>query len=169
MIYAGTGTSGSALNELKNPTGLYMDLNHNLYITDQGNCRIMTYAYNANSGTMVAGTGICGANLTQLSSVSRYLYVDSARNIYVNDLNNYRVMRWASGNSIGTIVAGDGTSGSALSQINYPYGLWVDSNSNIFVAESSNHRVTKWVSGSSAGIIVAGTGTSSMYILKVNN
>lgn len=168
MTYAGISINGSALNQLNTPTGLFIDSDDTLYITDSANCRIMAYSYNANIGTMVAGTGSCGSGLNQFASGARYLFVDSNKNIYVSDQSNQRVMRWASGGSTGVMVAGTGAGGSSLSQVNYPYGIWVDSNSNIFLAEYNNNRVTKWASGSSAGIIVAGNGTAGMYVCTLS-
>jgi hypothetical protein len=54
------------------------------------------------------------------------------------------------------MVAGNGTLGSALSELYDAYGVWVDSNLNVFVTDFSNHRVTKWASGSTTGVVVAG-------------
>ncbi|UJR12107.1 hypothetical protein I4U23_016285 [Adineta vaga] len=162
--YWGTGSSNIGLNQLSSPTGLFIDTtNNNLYIADSGNYRVIRHSLsvttNAPSGTVVAGI----INVTGDSSFSdrfstsiRYLYVDSSQNLYVADTYNNRVMRWANGASSGAIVAGNGTFGSSLNQIYYPYGIWVDSSSNVFVAEYQLHRVTKWAPGATAGIIVAG-------------
>jgi hypothetical protein len=65
-------------------------------------------------------------------------------------------MRWASGGSTGVIVAGNGTGGSSLNEVAFPYGVWVDSNLNVFTTEYSNYRVTKWAPNASVGVLVAG-------------
>ncbi|CAF1487521.1 unnamed protein product, partial [Adineta steineri] len=158
-----TGSSGSGLNQISSPTGLYIDSNNNLYIGDTGSFRViqqsLSITTNAPSGTIVAGTSGTSGNSSFLNLFStgvRYLFVDSSQNLYVADTYNNRVMRWASGASSGLMVAGDGTFGSTLNQVYSPYGIWVDSSSNIFVAEYQLHRVTKWAPGATAGIIVAG-------------
>lgn len=154
--YAGNGTAGSALNQLNTPMGIFLDSNDTLYITDNTNCRVVSYLKNANSGTIVAGSGVCGGALTRLSGNVRYVHVDANGSIYVADYSNSRVVRWTKGSNVSVIVAGNGTSGSTLNQVNYPYGLWVDSNSNVYVAELNNQRVTKWTPGATAGVVVAG-------------
>ena len=153
---AGTGSSGNATNRLSLPTGLFIDSNTNLYISDSGNFRVMKYTPGTTNGSLVAGDVNSGIALNQLSSGSRYIFVDSNQNIYIGDAYNNRVVRWASGATSGVMVAGNGTYGTGLNLLYYPYGVWVDSNSTIFVAEYQNHRVTKWTPGASVGILVAG-------------
>ncbi|CAF4350795.1 unnamed protein product, partial [Adineta steineri] len=91
----------------------------------------------------------------------RFIFVDSSQNLYVADTYNNRVMFWANGSSSGTIVAGNGSLGNSLNQINNPYGIWVDSGSNVYVADYTNHRVTKWASGATTSILVAGNTSSA--------
>lgn len=161
VIYAGTGSAGPALNQLSGPTGLFFNANDTLYIADSNNCRVLSYLPNAKNGTIVAGTGACGTALNRLSGGIRFIYVDASENIYVTDKNNDRVTQWASGGSTGVLVAGNGTSGSSLRQLNSPYGVVVDASGNVYVPDYSNHRVIKWAPGASAGVVVAGVTGSS--------
>ncbi|CAF0817290.1 unnamed protein product [Rotaria sordida] len=162
VTYAGNGTRGTALNQLAAPTGLFITSNDTLYISDSGNWRVVAYLPNAASGSIVAGTGVGGTSLTRLASSGiRYISVEANENIYISDTYNERVVRWASGGSTGVIVAGNGTGGSSLNQLDYPYGLWVDSSLNVFVSEYQNYRITKWVPGASVGVVVAGISGSS--------
>ena len=158
---AGTGSSGNGTNQVSSPTGIFIDASNNVYIGDSGNYRIMRYMSGVTSGTIVAGTGVSGTGLNQLSTGTRYIYVDSSQNLYIADTYNNRVMRYASNDSAGVIVAGNGSFGTSLNQVYYPYGVWVDSNSNIFVAEYQNQRVTFWAAGGTAGVVVAGVTGSS--------
>lgn len=167
VIYAGTGTGGSALNQLSAPAGLFLDASDTLYISDSGNFRVVSYLRNASSGVIVAGSGLMGDALNRFAIGMRYLYVDTNGSIYVADANNHRVMRWTNGSSTGVIVAGNGTNGTSFNQLGYPYGIWVDSNFNVYAAEFNNHRVTKWAPGASTGTEVAGvTGTSGKSIVR---
>lgn len=138
-----------------------MDSSNNLYIADSGNYRIMKYTPGATNGSIVAGTGVTGTGLDQLSIGTRYIYVDSSLNLYIADTYNNRVVRWASNDSAGVIVAGNGTYGTSLNQLSYPYGVWVDSYSTVFTAEYQSHRVTRWTAGATAGVVVAGVTGSS--------
>ena len=94
--------------------------------------------------------------MNRLSSGIRFLQVDATENIYVTDKNNARVTQWPSGGSTGVLVAGNGTAGNSLSQLDSPYGVGLDSNANVYVPDYNNHRVTKWAPGASAGVVVAG-------------
>ncbi len=161
VTYAGTGTAGNALNQLRFPCGIFINSNDTLYIDDITNYRVIAYLSNATSGTVVAGTGVTGAALNQLGSNVRYNYVDTNGNIYIVDVTNNRVVRWASGGPTGVVVAGNNGVGPGLNQLSSPYGVWVDSSSNVFVADYGNQRVIKWASGSLTGVVVAGiTGSS---------
>jgi len=161
-IDAGTSSSGSSLNQLSSPTGIFLDSSDNLYVTDGGNYRVLKYTPGNSTGTVIAGTtNTSGTALNLLSTGGRYLYVDSSQNVYIGDAYNNRITLWSSSANTGVIVAGIGTFGSALNETYYPYGVWVDSSSNIYVTEYQNQRVSKWVSGGSAGIVVAGITSSS--------
>jgi hypothetical protein len=156
VTYAGTGTAGAALNQLNFPFGIFINSNDTLYINDGSNTRVISYLTNAATGTVVAGANGNGAALNQLGSNMRFNYVDTNGSIYIVDVTNIRVVRWASGSSTGVVVAGNTGAGAGLNQLNSPYGIWVDSSSNVFVSEYANHRVTKWAPGSSSGVVVAG-------------
>ncbi|UJR17804.1 hypothetical protein I4U23_004703 [Adineta vaga] len=178
-IYAGTGELGSELNQLHLPYGIAFDSNNNLFITDDGNNRVVKYSPGAsgvyslkssfssirefmasgqNNGTLVAAgqTNVSGSNLNQFFKGLGYLYVDSNQTLYIADYDNHRVIHWERNASNGTIVAGNGTVGSTLEQVNSPYGIWVDSNSNVFVSEENNNHVTLWSPGAPGGVLVAG-------------
>jgi sugar lactone lactonase YvrE len=160
IMYLGNGGSGNGLNQLNGPTGIFIDSNDILYVTDANNYRILSYPRNATTAT-VAVLGTSGTGLSQFSANMRFIYVDASGNIYIADKSNERVMRWASGGSTGVMVAGNATAGPALNELSDPYGVWIDSNLNLFVTENSNHRVTKWASGASVGVLVAGITSSS--------
>lgn len=158
---AGTSSSGSSLTQLSSPTGIFVDSNGYLYVADGGNYRVMKYAPNNTTGTVVAGvTNSSGTALNQFSTAIRYIYVDQSSNLYVADTYNNRIMRWADGASSGVMVAGNGTYGTSLNQLANPYGIWVEGNSTLYITEYQVHRSTKWVTGASSGVLIAGTGVS---------
>ena len=84
------------------------------------------------------------------------LFVDPAGNIYIVDVDNSRVQKWASGATSGVTVAGGNGAGPRLDQLDHPTGLAVDTNGDLYVVDTRNNRVQKWTPGASRGITVAG-------------
>ena len=83
--------------------------------------------------------------------------VDSTGNVYVVDSGNARVMKWAPGAVVGTIVAGGNGLGSGTNQLNSPDGLFLETaTSTVWIADTSNHRIVKW-SSPSVGVVVCGS------------
>lgn len=152
---------GNSINQLTAPAGIFINANDTLFVSDGYNCRVLSYPPNSTNVTIVAGVGKCGVTLNRLAAHMRYLYVDANENIYVADTGNHRILRWPSGASAGVIVAGNGTTGASLEQLDSPHGVWVDSSANVYVTDYDNHRVMRWASGASAGVLVAGVTNSS--------
>jgi|GEM_PF-3243958 len=105
--------------------------------------------------TTVAGGNGAGSADNQLNFASG-LHVDIVGNIYVTDLLNHRVQKWAPGAAQGTTVAGGNGAGAAANQLSSPHGIFVDTSGNLYIADSENHRIQKWAPGSLEGTTVAG-------------
>jgi gliding motility-associated-like protein len=103
--------------------------------------------------TIAGGNGE-GAAANQLSRVFG-VAVDGAGNVYVADMNNNRVQKWAPGATSGVTVAGGNGPGTAANQLNVPQGLFLDAGGNLYIVDNSD-RVLKWALGASSGITVAG-------------
>jgi sugar lactone lactonase YvrE len=103
----------------------------------------------------VAGGNGAGAASDQFNFASG-LYVDTSGNVYVADLLNHRVQKWAPGATTGITVAGGNGAGAASNQLNTPHGIFVDTSGNLYIADSKNHRIQKWESGATQGSTVAG-------------
>jgi len=151
------GHSGSALDYLSAPFGIYLDTDGNIYIADSDNNRIQKWAPNATEGVTVAGAsnGDSGADENHLDNPSD-VFVDADGNIYITDTDNERVQKWSADGSTITTVAGGNGSGSGLNQFNNPKGVFVDLADNVYVSDQSNHRVLMWASGATEGVLVAG-------------
>ncbi len=152
----GSGSSGAGY--LSNPTDVFVDAAGNVYVADQNNSRVQRFAVGSTSGSAgvtVAGGNGYGSNANQLSYPSS-VYVDATGNVYVSDLYNNRVQKWAPGATSGTTVAGGNGGGSSANQLYYPMGIFVDALGNIYVADRYNYRVQKWAAGATSGTTVAG-------------
>ena len=120
----------------------------------------------ASNGITVAGGNPTSTLPNALNGPSS-VFVDKNGVLYVGDLNNSRIQRFAVGNLNATTVAGGNGIGTALNQFNSPSGVMVDDSNNVYVGDFGNHRVTKWLPNSSTGILLAGgngsTNTSNAF------
>jgi sugar lactone lactonase YvrE len=102
----------------------------------------------------------------------RGIAIDSSSNtLYIADYYNHRVMKYLSGATSGTVVAGGNGQGSATNQLNYPIGLYFDSSSNsLLIANSVGHNIVRWVVGANSWTLVAGSisGTSGSTSTLLN-
>ena len=105
--------------------------------------------------TTVAGGNGAGTANNQFNFASG-LHVDISGNIYVADLLNHRVQKWAPGAIEGTTVAGGNGAGAGANQLSSPQGIFVDTSGNVYIADSKNHRIQKWAPGALEGTTVAG-------------
>jgi hypothetical protein len=169
VTVAGGNGNGTGDHQFSTAAGLFVD-NDTVYVADGGKQAVMKWAPGAVTGVKVAGTGTGGAGLDQLNN-PQCIWMDAARNLYVAELSNHRVTKFPAGSvggTTGTIVAGTGTAGSALTQLNSPYGLAFDANGNMYVSEGGTHRVTKWAPGASSGTLVGGTGALTNNLAGFN-
>jgi sugar lactone lactonase YvrE len=72
---------------------------------------------------------------------------------------------------VGVTVAGygNGTAGTALNALHYPWGLALDVNDSLYISDYGNARVMKLQAGSLYGSIVAGTGVMGSNATQLNS
>ncbi|CAF0910228.1 unnamed protein product [Rotaria sordida] len=121
---------------------------------------VVKWAPNATSGTLVAGVpGVQGSTSNKLGRL-RFIHLDENQGaIYVSDSSNNRIQKFIiGGNGTGVTVAGNGTVGTGLNQLNGPSGIWVTRDGKtIYVADNGNNRVMKWTIGVTQGSVVGGS------------
>jgi hypothetical protein len=161
----GCGDGASALlANLNSPSGLFADGANNLFIADTTDNRVRkVQALNTGSGsgyiTTVAGSGTAcsggaaacgdGAAATAASLNSpRALYVDSAGNIYIADMNDNRIRKVTAGSGYISTVSGNGTAGfladsvaATAAELNLPQGIGLDGAGNLYIADTANNRI----------------------------
>jgi len=157
--FAGTGNTGfsgdggSATNaRMRNPRGLAVDDDGNVYITDSGDNRVRKVGTNGII-TTVAGNGTRGFSgdggpATQASL--RYpaaAVVDCDGNLFIADTSNHRVRKVDADGNIST-VAGNGTRGhggdggpATDASLWGPNAVSLDSDGNLYI--TSGHKVRK--------------------------
>ena len=141
IVVAGSNWQGNRLDELNEPTSIFVDRDHSVYVSDTGNDRVMKWMKDATEGIVVAGGRGSGNDLTQLSG-PRGVVVDQMGTVYVADWGNDRIMRWPKGATQGSIIAGANGSGAQANQLHCPMGLSFDRNGNIYVI--GNNRVQRF-------------------------
>jgi sugar lactone lactonase YvrE len=171
---AGSSGDGGLATEAKldKPNGVWADASGNIYIADTDNHRIRKVTAATGIISTVAGTGLAGssgdggsATLAKFNK-PRSVFVDSALNIFIADMENDRIRKVTAATGIISTVAGtsngySGDGGAATAaKLNKPYGVWVDITGNIYIADTNNHRIRKVTAADGKINTVAGTGTA---------
>ncbi|CAM4908089.1 unnamed protein product [Rotaria socialis] len=153
-----SGVAGASSSALTMPVAIVLDSANNMYFTDRGNHRVMYWTNGASSGTTIAGTtGVSGSANNQFYMPSDLTRIASTNTLYIADTFNNRIMRYLSGASSGTVVAGGNGAGNANTQLNLPFSFAFDSSSNSFIIANYNaHSVVRWVLGASSWTLIAG-------------
>jgi sugar lactone lactonase YvrE len=139
------------------PCAIALDAQGNVYVAD-GWPRVVKFDPSAppgNLGVTAAGGYGRGSLPDQLDNPGG-LAVDGHGNIYISDLVNNRVQKWAPGATTGQTVAGGNGGGPGANQLNYPTALAVDSAGNVYVTDYANNRVQIWEPTVNVGVPVAG-------------
>ena len=170
-----SGDNGPAASaQFFQPEGVAIDSAGRMYIADtQNNCVRMI----ANGViTTVAGTGFRGFSGDNGPATSAQLAtpvavaVDPAGNLYIADINSYRI-RKVSGGVITTVAGTVGTT---------PCGVAADSAGNVYVSDCVQHRLLKVSNGNATTLAAYGSGlavdsagnlymTNSAAILGLSN
>jgi len=143
IIVAGGNGRGNKLNQLNNPTHIFIDGEETVYISDCDNHRVMKWLKDANKGIIVAGGQGQGNSLNQLNSPVG-LVVNDVGDIYVADWGNGRIMCWPLGSKEGRVVVGGNGEGKGSNQLNHPSGLSFDVENNLYVADQGNNRIQRF-------------------------
>ncbi|MCF6169153.1 MAG: IPT/TIG domain-containing protein [Lutibacter sp.] len=135
--------------QFNRPTGLTIDSQDNIYITDINNHRIRKITPNGEVTTLAGNDtsgSVNGTGVTAQFNRPIGLTIDYQNNIYIADSENNRIRKIAPGGVVTTLAGntqgfldGDGST----AQFEYPTGLTIDSQGNIYVADRNNHKIRK--------------------------
>ncbi len=160
---AGNGTIGSggdggpATNAQFNLIqGVCVDHNGNIFVGDGGNGTVRKINISNGIITRIIGNGSYGFGgdggpATNAMLTSPYsLCFDRNGNLYVSDLNNYRIRKYDTSTHLITTIVGTGVSGffgdngpATAAKINHVTGICIDSANNLYIADWNNQRVRK--------------------------
>ncbi len=168
--YSGDGGQATAAR-LNHPRGIAAE-NGNLFIADDWNNRVREVNLTTGIITTVAGKGTGGFSGDGGQATVAEIWepwgvaVDNNGNLFIADVNNYRVREVKLSTGIITTVAGNGIQGysgdggqATAAELNcWPFGIAVDNSGHLYIADANNYRVRQV--NLSTGVIttVAGNG-----------
>ena len=122
-----------------------------MYICDYDNNRIQRWTLGASAGTTIAGSPVTTNGITLTHP--NYLTLDKYGALYVSGNDLDAVVRFLPGSYNATRVAGVGSPGTMLSELDNPTDVVVDENQTMYVVEDGNKRVTRWPYNSKNGTV----------------
>ncbi len=178
--YAGTGTQGytgdggaATSARVRNPEGLGVAANGNLYFADTGNNVIRKVDFITGVITTVAGTGTAGSSgdggaaTLALLDGPQDVFVASNGDLYIADTGSRKIRKVTAATGVITTVVGDGTSGNTgdggpatAAKLNSPRAVVVAANGDIYLSDRPNDRVRKVTAATGIITAYAGTGTA---------
>jgi sugar lactone lactonase YvrE len=140
IVAAGTGSEGSAFNELNVPWGIFVDVNFDLYVADCFNDRVQLFQSGESNGITVAGS--TSPNPTIDLSCPIGIVLDAEKYLFIVDSLNNRIV----GSSLNGFrcLVGCYESDSQSNRLNEPISFSFDRSGNIFVADQLNSRIQKF-------------------------
>jgi hypothetical protein len=157
------------------PKGLGLDSSGNLYVADTGNNRVLFYSSGSTTATRVYGQGgNFNQNLANNGGISANslnspmcVKVDSNGNVYVCDVNNKRVLVYASGSTTATRVYGTGGSFTvvgtgASNSVTNPVDIAFDSTGNVYISDTNRVLVFTGTATTATSVIGQTSFTSSL-------
>ena len=139
-IVAGTGCPGNSSNMLRDPRGIFVHTNLDLYVADSSNSRIQLFHSGQLNGTTIAGTDVTGSmSLNYPTGVA----LDGEGYLFIVDCYSGRII--GSDSSGFRCLVGCSGIGNASNQLLAPFLLSFDIDGNMFVVDGGNHRIQKFL------------------------
>ncbi len=172
--YAGDTVVGGAANAQFNLTvGIAVDHEGNVYVSDSNNCIIREIDTKTKTVTTIAGVPhqctYGGDNGPGTSAYLRYphgLALDSSGNLYIADVDNFRIRKLILSTDVISTIAGTATPGyngdnmlATSAELNYPTGVAIDRAGDVFIADQSNYRIREVAASTGIITTVCGNGT----------
>ena len=131
------GESGQGPGQLMWTSGIALDSDYNIYVTDAMTDRISVFS---EGGEFLRSFGSSGDGDGRFSRPSG-ITIDQNDNLLVVDTMNHRVQKLSRD---GRYLSEWGSEGSAPGQFRAPWGITTDADGCIYVADHLNHRIQKF-------------------------
>ena len=112
-------------------------------------------------------TGVIG-QVMNVDDPCRGLFIDLNNTLYcsIKTYHLVKAMSLIGGMSTPSVVAGSGSTGSTMADLNNPEGIFVDFGFNLYVADRMNHRIQLFGFGNLTARTVAGNGATGTISLN---
>jgi len=145
-IVAGGNGFGDASNQFDHPTGIFVaEKTGNIYVADYVNHRIQRWSPGSKEGVTVCGGNGAGTDLNQLNYPCSVIVDSDETQIYIGDSLNGRVLRWATDEKQGEIIAGGDNENDQPKEICRVGGIKFDKDNNLYVADIYGNRIRKFL------------------------
>lgn len=157
-VFAGTERSAGAADGIgtnasfKSPFGVAIDLNGNLFVSDDGNHTIRKITAEGVVTTVAGAAGVTGSS-DGGGSAARFNHpagvtIDTTGNLYVVDNGNRTVRMMTTAGVVSTVAGTALANGSkdgygVLASFEDPYAIVADSAGHLFVSDCGNHTIRK--------------------------
>lgn len=155
--FGDSGDGGAATKaRIREPKGIGVDNQGNLYIADSRNHRIRKVDAKTGIITTIAGNGTQGHSgdggpATQaMLFAPEGIHADQMGNLYIADWGNNRIRKVDAQTQIITTIAGNGQPGyegdsglATQAKLSSPFGLVTDNDGNVFFADGDNACIRK--------------------------
>ncbi|CAM4824083.1 unnamed protein product [Rotaria magnacalcarata] len=167
------GANGEQVgNQCKQCTGVWLDNDKNVYMTESGTHSVLKWSVETNTTTVVAGRIDAHGSTTDLLYFPRGIYMSRLNNVfYITDMRNNRIQKLNMSSQESITVAGskDGISGYDNSKLASPIHVWVNEESDvIYIADSENNRIQRWLPNALIGNTIAGRGDANNQLSSPN-
>ena len=126
---------------LKNPNGIFVDNNLNLYVADYGNDRIQLFHLGISTGITVVGSNSTSTTFPLHGPTG--VVLDADKYLFIVDQGNNRII--GSGPNGFRCLVGCSGNGSTSNSFNYPTSMTFDTYGDIYVTDTNNTRIQKFV------------------------
>jgi len=154
-------------NSIHSPLMLQTNLSllKSIFVTSNGNIYVGT----SHSVNRIIDSNIA-MPIANISPSCYGLFVDISNCLYCAIDGQHQVLKKLLNDetSVMTVIAGNGSSGSAPNMLSHPNGIFVDINFDLYVADHDNHRIQLFRPGQSNGITVAGNTSLAPTIVLVH-
>ena len=128
------GVGGAEPGLLGAPSGLVLDSNQDLYISEQGNNRVSKFTREGEFLLTFGGPGSSPGQLDKPWGIT----VDHQDNVYVADWNNHRVQKFTSDGELLQII---GEPGRGPGKLHRPSDVSVDADGDVYICDWGQDKV----------------------------
>lgn len=149
---AGSADGSASQARFRNPRGIVVDANDNIFVADSDNHTIRKITFDGTVSTL-AGLSQTSGSSDGLGGLARFnlptsLCVSSGGDLFVTDTSNHTIRKVTQGGEVTTFVGLAGQSGNvngspSVAKFSRPSGVCITASGNILVSDTFNHSIRR--------------------------